>query len=91
MKSYIYPKLVRDEMLPIYATNPAARYARVNSALVNTPMSILLGVGVRRERSDSKTPYEPFGVAITGDALRVLCDLPDHISISAVVQWILRH
>ena len=89
MKSYIYPKLLRDEMRLEYADDPDARSARVNDALVKTPVDMLMRAGIRRARQRMKTPYEPFGVAITDDAMRVLQGLPSTVSRSALIQWIL--
>ena len=89
MKSYIYPKLLRDEMRREYAEHPDARSARVNDLLVNTPEDTLMRAGIRRARQSPKAPYEPFGVAITDDAMRVLRELPSTVSRSALIQWML--
>ncbi len=90
MKSYIYPKLLRDEVHPAYAANPDARSAKVNETLVKTPMDDLMRAGIRRARRNPKTPYEPFGVAIDDAAMRVLQALPSTVSRSALIQWILQ-
>ena len=90
MKSYIYPKLLRDEMQPKFADNPDARSAQVNDLLVNTPAETLMRAGIRRARQSPKAPYEPLGVAITDDAMRVLQGLPVAVSRSALIQWMLR-
>ncbi|MHB8249599.1 MAG: hypothetical protein ACYDCX_12050 [Acidithiobacillus sp.] len=89
MKSYIYPKLMREEMNPLYAENPDARYAAVNRALVETDLGTLSRMGLRRARQQPKAGYEPFGVALGDAALRVLDSLPASTSRSALIQWIL--
>jgi hypothetical protein len=90
MKSYLYPKLIREEMDPLYVRDTAARYAAVNEALVKTDRETLIRMGLRRARQKPKAPYEPFGIALEPDALRVLSDLPPTTSRSALIQWTLR-
>lgn len=89
MKSYIYPKLLREEMQPLYAADPDARSERVNQALLETDSDGLARMGLRRARQVPKAPYEPFGVAVTDEALRVLRGLPSSVSRSALIQQIL--
>jgi len=90
MKSYLYPKLLRDEMNPRYVRDTAARYAAVNDALVKTDRDTLIRMGLRRARQQPKAHYEPFGIALEPDALRVLSSLPQTTSRSALIQQILR-
>lgn len=89
MKSYIYPKLLREEMQTIYATDPDARAERVNQALLETELDTLARMGLRRARQSPKAPYEPFGIAVTDAALRVLRGLPATTSRSALIQQML--
>lgn len=89
MKSYIYPKLLRDDMSSLYVHNPDARSERVNRILLETDQATLARMGLRRARQSPKMPYEPFGVAITDEALRVLRSLPASTSRSALIQWML--
>lgn len=72
MKSYLYPKLIRDEMDPRYVRDTVTRYAAVNEALVKTDRETLIRMGLRCARQKPKAPYEPFGIALEPDALRVL-------------------
>jgi len=90
MKSYLYPKLLREEMNPRYVRDTAARYAAVNEALVKTDRDTLIRMGIRRARQKPKAHYEPFGIALEADALRVLTSLPPTTSRSALIQQILR-
>ncbi|MBU2833003.1 hypothetical protein [Acidithiobacillus ferriphilus] len=89
MKSYIYPKLLREEMQKRYADDPDARSERVNQVLLETDPDMLARMGLRRARQSPRVPYEPFGVAVTDDALRVLRGLPSSASRSALIQQIL--
>jgi hypothetical protein len=89
MKSYLYPKLLREEMNPRYVQDTAARYAAVNEALTQTDRDTLIRMGLRRARQKPKAPYEPFGIALEPDAHRVLSSLPSTTSRSALIQWIL--
>ena len=89
MKSYIYPKLLREEMNPLYAESPEARYEAVNRALVETDPDTLARMGLRRARQRPKANYEPFGIALEPDAARVLARLSASTSRSALIQWIL--
>ncbi|OCX71657.1 hypothetical protein A6M27_02655 [Acidithiobacillus thiooxidans] len=90
MQSYIYPKLLREEMHADYADNPTLRSKAVNEALLKLSTSDLASMGMRRARQKPRVPYEPFGVAITDDALHVLRSLPPTVSRSALIQSILR-
>jgi hypothetical protein len=89
MKSYIYPKLLREELHPGYAESPSARYDAVNRALIETDRDTLTRMGLRRARQRPKTHYEPFGIALSPEAARVLNSLPASTSRSALIQWIL--
>ena len=89
MKSYIYPKLLREEMQTLYANNPDARSLRVNQALLDTEPDLLARMGLRRARQSPKAPYEPFGIALGDAAFRVLNSLPSTTSRSALIQQIL--
>jgi len=90
MKSYMYTKLLRSEINPRYVQDADARYAAVNTALVETDRDTLIRMGLRRPRQKEKTLYEPFGVALEVEAIRVLNSLPTTISRSALIQHILR-
>ncbi|MDD3760636.1 MAG: hypothetical protein PHO57_07375 [Acidithiobacillus sp.] len=89
MKSYIYPKLLREEMQDIYIHDPDARADRVNSGLLEIEPATLASHGLRRARQSPRAFYEPFGIAITDEALRVLRSLPASTSRSALIQWLL--
>lgn len=89
MKSYIYPKLMREDLREVYAVDPDARSDAVNSALLGTPPEVLARMGLRRARQNPKAHYEPFGVSVTDDAMRVLRGLPASVSRSALIQWML--
>jgi hypothetical protein len=89
MKSYIYPKLLRSELDPRYASSPDARSEAVNTALVETDIDTLTRAGLRRARQRPKVLYEPFGVALGDAALRVMNSLPASTSRSALIQWML--
>lgn len=90
MQSYIYPKLLRSEMRRDYAADPALRSKAVNKALLSLSADKLTHLGMRRARQNPRVPYEPFGVAITDEALHVLRSLPTTVSRSALIQNILR-
>ena len=89
MKSYIYPKLLREEMNPLYAENPDARSEAVTRALLETDRDTLTRMGLRRARQRPKAPYEPFGIALGDEAIRVMDSLPAATSRSALIQWML--
>lgn len=90
MRSYIYPKLLREDLREPFATNPDARSALVNTALMTTPLEALARMGMRRARTVPKVCYEPFGVSITEEALHVLRSLPQSVSRSALIQQLLQ-
>lgn len=90
MQSYIFPKLLRATLHPDCAASPAVRSARVNTTLLNTPKEDLARMGMRRARQIPKTPYEPFIVGVSDEALHVLRSLPSGVSRSALIQKILQ-
>jgi hypothetical protein len=90
MKSYIYPKLLRHEIHPPFADDPDARSERVNKSLMDTDPEILRNLALRRARQRPRVPYEPFGISISEDAMRVLQALPASSSRSALIQHLLR-
>ena len=90
MKSYMYPKLLRDEMDPWYVADTEARYAAVNEALVHTDRDTLIRMGLRRPRQTPRANYEPFGIALEAEALKILTSLPPTTSRSALIQQVLR-
>lgn len=89
MKSYIYPKLLRAEMDPRFTSDTEARYNAVNAALRALDRETLVRQGLRRARQKRAAGYEPFGVSLDNDSLRVLESLPTSTSRSALIQWIL--
>ncbi|MGC9217321.1 hypothetical protein [Acidithiobacillus sp.] len=89
MKSYIHPRLLRAEMQPAYVHDPKAREDAVNRVLLGADMDTLMRHALRRARQCPKAPYEPFGIALHPEAAQVLEKLPEGLSQSALIQWIL--
>ncbi len=91
MKSRIIPRLRRDLMDPLYLEDADARSRRVCEELVRLPVQELRTLGLRRaNRPDPEPPYEPFAVALTPEAAAKLARLPTSVSVSAIVQELLK-
>ena len=89
MRSYVYPKLMRSTMRPQYVTSPEQRSEAVEQALLDTDLSTLASLGLRRARQTPKADYEPFSLALSDKAIAVLRALPASTSRSALIQRIL--
>lgn len=91
MKSRIIPRLRRDLIAPQYRDDADARAARVSQELVRLSVVELRNMGLRRaSRPVPEPPYEPFAIALTPEASAKVAQLPDSVSVSALVQEILR-
>ena len=91
MKSRIIPRLRRDLLAPQYRSDANARAARVSQELARMSASELRRLGLRRaSRSVPEPPYEPFAIALTPEAAAKLAQLPEEVSVSAIVQELLR-
>lgn len=91
MKSRIIPRLRRDLVAAQYRDDATVRSARVSQELVRLPMETLRSMGLRRaSRPVPEPPYEPFAIALTPEAATRLASLPDGVSVSAMVQEMLR-
>lgn len=91
MKSRIIPRLRRDLMAEKYHDDADARSAQVSRELVRLSLEELRGIGLRRAiRAIPEPPYEPFAIALTPEAAAKLAKLPDGVSVSAMVQEMLR-
>ncbi|MBU2754975.1 hypothetical protein HFU84_06955 [Acidithiobacillus sp. CV18-2] len=91
MKSRIIPRLQRGLIAGKYREDAAARSARVSQELVRLPMETLRSMGLRRaSRPVPEPPYEPFAIALTPEAAAKLAALPESVSVSAMVQEMLR-
>ena len=91
MKSRIIPRLRRDLLAEPYREDADARAARVSQELVRLSLAQLRTMGMRRaSRPVPEPPYEPFAVALTPEAAAKLVQLPEGVSVSAIVQEILR-
>ncbi|MBU2805199.1 hypothetical protein HF283_00120 [Acidithiobacillus ferrooxidans] len=92
MKSRIIPRLQRDLIAEKYRDDADARAARVSLELVRRSVEELRGMGLRRaSRTVPEPPYEPFAIALTPEAAAKLAVLPEGVSVSAMVQEMLRH
>ncbi|MBU2774437.1 MAG: hypothetical protein ACYCUY_01325 [Acidithiobacillus sp.] len=91
MKSRIIPRLRRDLLAEPYQVDANARAARVSQELVRLSVSQLRTMGLRRaSRPVPEPPYEPVAIALTPEAAAKLAQLPEGVSVSAIVQEILR-
>lgn len=91
MKSRIIPRLRRDLIAPQYQDDANARAVRVSQELVRLSVVELRSMGLRRaSRPVPEPPYEPFAIALTPEASAKVAQLPDSVSVSAIVQGILR-
>ena len=91
MKSRIIPRLRRDLIAPQYRDDAGARAVRVSQELVRLSVGELRSMGLRRaSRPVPEPPYEPFAIALTPEASAKVAQLPDSVSVSAIVQEILR-
>lgn len=89
MKSYVYPKLLRETVAQRYLDDPDARSEAVNRFLHVTPVATLQSLGLRRARQTPKVEYEPFAVTLDAEAMAALDALPKSASKSAIMQHIL--
>ena len=91
MKTRIIPRLRRDHLADRYQADTDARAARVSQELVRLSVAELRTMGMRRaSRPVPEPPYEPVAIALTPEAAAKLVQLPDGVSVSAIVQEILR-
>jgi len=91
MKTRIIPRLRRDLLAERYRNDSDARAAKVSEELVRLPLSQLRTMGLRRaSRPIPEPPYEPIAIALTPEASAKLAQLPESVSVSAIVQELLR-
>lgn len=91
MKSRIIPRLRRDLMAEKYRDSAEARAARVSRELARRSVEELRSMGLRRaSRPVPEPPYEPFAIALTPEAAAKIAILPEGVSVSAMVQEMLR-
>ncbi|WP_248885868.1 hypothetical protein [Acidithiobacillus acidisediminis] len=92
MKIRIIPRLRRDQIAERYRDAPQERSARVSHMLETLSMQDLTHMGLRRaNREVPDPPYEPFAIWLSWEAAQKIAQLPEHTSVSAIVQNILRH
>ncbi|MGC9217596.1 hypothetical protein, partial [Acidithiobacillus sp.] len=81
------PRLRRDLIAERYRRNADVRSQWVCEMLEQTPVSDLCHLGLRRaNREIPSPPYEPFMVWLTPAAAAKIAQLPETISVSAIVQ-----
>jgi hypothetical protein len=91
LKTRIIPRLRRDLLAERYRDDSDARSAKVSQELVRLPLSQLRTMGLRRaSRPVPEPPYDPIAIALTPEASAKLAQLPESVSVSAIVQEILR-